>query len=44
VSAQIVFDFGRKPAQIEIAVGARDNKGGLAVFVLGRNLLHGVIR
>ena len=42
--AQIVLDCGSKPAQIEIAIGARNNEGGLAVPVLSRNVLHEAVR
>ena len=44
VSTQVVFDFGCKPAQVEITIRARNNESGLAMSVLSRNLLHGAIR
>jgi hypothetical protein len=42
--AQVVLDFGCKPAQVEITVSARNNKSGVAVPVLNRNFLHEAIR
>jgi hypothetical protein len=44
VAAQVVLDYGSKPAQVEITISARNNKSGLAVPVLGRNFLHDASR
>jgi len=41
MSAKVIFDFGREPAQVEITIGPRRDKGGLRVFILSRDLLHG---
>jgi hypothetical protein len=43
MAAQIVLDFRCEPAQVEVAIGARDDKGGLRVPVFCRDLLHGAV-
>src|SRR5207244_12195764 len=44
MSAEIVFHCRWEPAQVEITISARNDKGGLAVPVLRGNLLHGAVR
>ena len=44
VSAEIDFYFRRKPAQVETAITARNDKGSSAVSVLTRNPLHAAVR
>jgi hypothetical protein len=43
MAAQVILDLRCEPAQIEIAIGTRNNKSGLAVPVLSRDFLHDVI-
>src|SRR5256886_225011 len=44
VSAEIDFYFRRKPAQVETAITARNDKGSSAVSVLTCNPLHAAVR
>src|SRR5205823_14199812 len=43
MAAQIVLDLGCEPPEVEITSGALDDKSGLRVSVLSRDLSHDLI-